>query len=257
MALYIQLQGGLGNQLFQYAAGLILKEARDVRLIKAPPAHSGRDYRKILYGALGSVDQAPAIPILQLDSFSVWKPEDYLALSNCILQGYFQYLPAIQGVLPPLREDILQMLRPHREAMRAKYGITDSSSVGFIHVRRGDYLTAPPNLHWIMDTEYYRKGLIKVAKQIRWIVLSDDVAWCREQEIFTDFSTIQIADEPDELDGLALMSLCCGGAIIANSTYSWWGAMLGAEHAGAQVVYPSKWFSRSIPQLFPNGWARL
>ena len=257
MTLYILLQGGIGNQLFQYAAGLVLQNTREVVLIKAKPVHSGRDYRKVLYGALRSVDQAPVAPILQLGSFGRWNPEDYLAVDDCIIQGFFQYLPTIEGVLPQLRNNLIDLLQPYRRAMRAKYGITDPSSMGFIHVRRGDYLTAPPNLHWIMDTEYYRMALMKIPRQLRWIVLSDDVAWCREQEIFTDFATITIADEPDELDGLALMSLCCGGAIIANSTYSWGGAMLGAETMEAPVVYPSHWFSDSRPQLFPSQWTRL
>jgi hypothetical protein len=68
---------------------------------------------------------------------------------------------------------------------------------------------------------------------------------------------IEIADEPDELNGLALMSLCRGGAIIGNSTYSWWGAMLGAEPAGAQIIYPTLWFSDAKPALFPSHWTRL
>lgn len=258
MTLYIFLQGGLGNQLFQYAAGLVLQQTREVLLIKAPPAHSGRDYRQVLYHRLGSVEWAPShVPLLQFDSFIPWKPEDYPQHRAVILQGYFQYLPAIQSVLPQLREDIGRLVQPNREAMRAKYGITDPSSVGFLHVRRGDYLTAPPNLHWIMEPQYYLQGLIRFTRKMRWMVLSDDVAWCREQDLFTGFPGIEIADESDELDGLALMSLCCGGAIIGNSTYSWWGAMLGAEPAGAQVVYPAKWFSYAVPELFPSGWIRL
>jgi hypothetical protein len=108
-----------------------------------------------------------------------------------------------------------------------------------------------------MGTEYYRRGLTKIDAKLRWIVISDDVAWCREQELFTEFPAIEIVDEPDELNGLALMSLCCGGAIIANSTFSWWGAMLGAEPAGAMVVYPSLWFSHAKPDLFPSRWTRL
>jgi hypothetical protein len=71
------------------------------------------------------------------------------------------------------------------------------------------------------------------------------------------FSGATIVDEPDELDGLALMSLCHGGAIIANSTFSWWGAMLGAYPAKATVVYPSKWLQGNKPDLFPPQWARI
>ena len=257
MTLYIQLQGGIGNQFFQYAAGLVLKESCEVRLIKGVPTHSRRDYRDILYRRLSSADAPPGIPLLELDPFNVWKPEDYVRPYDRILQGYFQYLPAIQSVLPQLREDILKTLRPHRDAMRIKYGLHDLSSVGFLHVRRGDYLTAPPNFHWIMGTEYYRNAMIKYEQKLKWILLSDDVAWCREQEFFTEFHTIEIVDEPDELYGLALMSLCHGGAIIGNSTYSWWGAMLGAEPAEATVVYPSRWLAYEKPSLFPSRWIRL
>jgi len=253
--LYIFLQGGLGNQLFQYAAALRLKERYDVRIIKAPKAHSGRDYRATMYYRVESVDESPPLYLVQLEPFGAWGPQSYY--DNLVLQGYFQFLPAIEPVLPQLRQDLLRFFAPYQLTLRPKYRITDPSSVGFIHVRRGDYLTAPPDLHWIMDTEYYRKALIKINANLRWIVISDDVAWCREQELFTNISTIEIADEPDELNGLALMSMCCGGAIIGNSTYSWWGAMLGAEPAGAQVVYPSLWFSYAKPDLFPSRWTRL
>lgn len=253
--IYIFLQGGLGNQLFQYAAALRLKGVHEVRIIKAPKAHSGRDYRATLYYRVESVEASPPVRLVQLEPFGSWGPQTYH--DNVILQGYFQYLPAIEPVLPQLRQDLLRFLAPHQGVLRAKYAITDLSSVGFIHVRRGDYLTAPPNLHWIMGTEYYRRGLTKIDAKLRWIVISDDVAWCREQELFTEFPAIEIVDEPDELNGLALMSLCCGGAIIANSTFSWWGAMLGAEPAGAMVVYPSLWFSHAKPDLFPSRWTRL
>ena len=257
MPLYIFLQGGLGNQLFQYAAALVLQDKRDILIIKAPFAHSGRDYRTSLYYRVPSFDAAPeGIPIIPLDSFSPWKPEHY-QFDNIVLQGYFQYLPAIEPVLPFLRQDLLSFLAPNRDAMRAKYGIQNLSSFAFLHVRRGDYLTAPPDLHWIMGPHYYMNALKKFKPQLRWFVISDDIEWCREQELFTEFPQIQIADEPDELDGLALISLCHGGAVLANSTYSWWGAMLGPELAASPVVYPSMWFADAKPNLFPSRWIRL
>lgn len=255
MTLYIQLQGGLGNQLFQYAAAIALGYTIQVSLIKAPIAHSGRDYRKTLYYRLLSVDESPSnVPIRPLQPFDAWKPEDWARVNDTVLQGYFQYLPAIEGVLPHLRQDLLTFLGPYREALRAKYSIQNPSSRGFIHVRRGDYLTAPPNLHWIMSPEYYMRALQNVDPKIQWYVLSDDIAWCKKQDIFTEYPMIEIVDEPDELNGLALMSLCHGGAILGNSTYSWWGAMLGAEEAAAPVVYPPKWFSYANPELFPSRW---
>jgi hypothetical protein len=257
--LYIFLQGGIGNQLFQYAAAVALQDAeREVSITKAGKAHSARDYRGIIYTRVPWVDVAPSgTPVRCLQSFPAWKIDDYKGLDNTVLQGYFQYLPAIQEVLPQVRSDLLKVLATYQDTLRVKYNITSPSSTGFIHVRRGDYLTAPPCHHWIMDTHYYRMGLTAIDTQLRWIVLSDDIAWCREQELFTKFPMIEVADEPDELSGLALMSLCHGGAIIANSTFSWWGAMLGAEPAGAKVVYPSLWSSNSKPELFPSTWIRI
>jgi hypothetical protein len=108
-----------------------------------------------------------------------------------------------------------------------------------------------------MDAPYYTEALRQAPTTLRWLVLSDDVLWCKGQKLFTESPNIQIADEPDELNGLALMSLCHGGAILGNSTYSWWGAMLGAEPAGATVIYPSRWYSAEKPVLFPGHWIRV
>ena len=258
MTIYIVLQGGLGNQLFQYAAAYQIGKTlvKDVQIIKAPPAHSGRDYRKALYHRVSSVDTRPIAPLLQLESFVAWKPEDYSRAEDLVIQGYFQYLPAIEPVIPQIRQDLVSFLAPYREEIRSKYKIENLSSVAFMHVRRGDYLTAPPNLHWIMSPLYYMRALKQFDPKLRWCVVSDDVAWCKEQE-FTEFPLIEVVDEPDELYGLALMSLCHGGAILGNSTYSWWGAMLGADVATAPVVYPSYWFAHEKPNLFPSRWIRL
>jgi hypothetical protein len=259
MTLYIFLQGGLGNQLFQYTAAYMMAKTlgTEVRIIKAPFAHSGRDYRSLLYPRVGSVEAGPpGAHVLCLESFPAWKPQDYVFAGDTILQGYFQYLPAIEPVLSVVREDLLSQLALHRDSMRVKYAMDSLSSVGFLHVRRGDYLKLA-HLHWIMHTDYYRAALKQAPSTLRWLLLSDDVEWCNEQAFFVQSPNIQIIDEPDELNGLALMSLCHGGAILGNSTYSWWGAMLGAEPAGATVIYPSRWFSAEKPTLFPSHWIRL
>jgi hypothetical protein len=170
-----------------------------------------------------------------------------------MIRGYFQYLPAIAHIIPTIRLDILEFLRVPMETLRQKYSITNPMKTGFIHVRRGDYLKAEPGFHWVQTSEYYRAALTHMRAE-RWLVISDDIQWCNQQDWLNCFD---ILDEPDELYGLAIMSLCHGGAIIANSTYSWWGAMLGSEPAGSPVVYPSKWLQNRRPQLFPPGWIRI
>jgi len=136
--------------------------------------------------------------------------------------------------------------------MREKYSIHNPTEVGFVHVRRGDYVNHPC-FYWSESHTYYATAFHH-AKPSRWLLLSDDVAWCREQPFLSD---CEIIEEPDELCGLALMSLCHGGAILANSTYSWWGAMLGSEQSGAPVVYPSKWCDQFKPDLFPERWISI
>ena len=188
-----------------------------------------------------------------LDSYISWTPKIFEGQGNINIKGYFQYLPVINSVLPALSKDITNFLTPYRTALRKKYSLIDPTHTGFIHVRRGDYL-AHPTHHWIQTEEYYARGLSHVSTVSRWLILSDDIDWCKEQPVF---STCEHVNETDELAGLAIMSLCHGGAIIANSTYSWWGAMLGPEQARAPIVYPAKWLSDAEPILFPESWIRL
>jgi len=255
ISVYIILQGGLGNQLFQYAAALVLRGALDRAVFLPPPEynkHSGRDYRSILYKRIPSVKTYEGVPVIPLDSFVPWTVEQFRFDGPIALRGYFQYLPAIESIVPTISNDLIEFITPYRDNLRVKYSLTDLRSIGFIHVRRGDYLETP--IHWIQGKDYYENALSLFSNISRWFVLSDDVDWCKTQSCFKG---CHIVNEPDELVGLAFMSLCHGGAIIANSTYSWWGAMLGANASGSSVVYPSKWLDNAKPNLFPNGWIRL
>jgi hypothetical protein len=85
----------------------------------------------------------------------------------------------------------------------------------------------------------------------RWLVFSDDPEWCKQQACFAG---AQILDEPDELLSLELMSRCKGGAVISNSSFSWWGAILANAE---RVVYPDLWSEMHKPNLFPSTWIRL
>ena len=216
--------------------------------------HSGRDYRGVLYNRIPGVDMVIVDHKYIVDAYDEWDPSHYNINASIAVEGYFQYLPTILPIIPMIRSDLINYIQTRRETLREKYRIRNLHTAGFIHVRRGDYLTAPPGYHWIQGEEYYVPALSKISSVTNWFVLSDDTAWCKLQPMF---STFEVVEEPDELDGLALMSLCHGGAIIANSTYSWWGAMLGASPAGAPVVYPSKWCQHHKPDLFPSEWIRI
>ena len=265
----IVLQGGIGNQLFQYCAGLAIAAKTGGELWLTPTQenkHSGRDYRSMLYiraKAIGIDDDhnvsASAFKE-QKGAYEAWDPSEYSNFDSIMLKGYFQYLPAIESQLRFVREDILQRLSAMRAIIRKKYEILNSKQTCFLHVRRGDYLKLDRNIFWIQDEAYYMPALQALKQRSsgpkRWFVLSDDTDWCKQQSWLT-VEPFEIVDETDELVGLMLMSMCEGGAVISNSTYSWWGAMLGCAATGAPVTYPAKWNGTEKPNLFLPNWIRI
>jgi hypothetical protein len=262
----IVLQGGVGNQLFQYCAGLALAAELGGELWLTPTQenkHSGRDYRELLYfraKAIG-IDGTPSradVEKVQMDSFEAWTPSMYRGIESISLRGYYQYLPTIASQISLVRDDVFKRLTPLRTTLRQKYRLHNPRQTCFVHVRRGDYLKMEPGTFWVQGNEYFLEAVKAIKQRIqglrRWFVISDDIAWCKEQEWISSF---EIIDEPDELHGLMVMSMCEGGAVISNSTYSWWGAMLGCGASGVPVAYPSKWISAHKPKLFLPNWIRI
>lgn len=266
-SIIIVLQGGLGNQLFQYVAGIALASHLGGELWLTPVqenAHSDKDYRETLYFRGKKMDSTngPSIaPIFsqQGSAYDAWNPDQYAGYPCIALKGFFQYLPAIESQVSLIRSDLFERLSHIRNALKQKYELNPKQTC-FIHVRRGDYLKKPAGSHWIQGESYYLLALCAMMRQLsgprRWIVVSDDIAWCKAQP-WLNISPFEIVDEPEELAGLMLMSMCEGGAIIGNSSFSWWGAMLGCASQGAPVVYPSKWYKDDRPQLFPSNWIQV
>lgn len=137
-----------------------------------------------------------------------------------------------------------------------------SNNTCFVHVRRGDYLA--PNYKAVFEgcctLDYYKRALAFMQDKepdVKYICFSDDIKWMRENlplgdnALFVDWNTG--ADSP--LD-MYLMSQC-DNAIIANSTFSYWGAYLGKKKA--TVIYPEKWWNVAggSPDLFLDDWKEM
>ena len=128
-----------------------------------------------------------------------------------------------------------------------------------LHVRRTDYVTNSAN-HPPCTLAYYEKALSHFDAHRNVIVFSDDPAWCNEQELFSG-EHFMISENDDNRVDLCLMSLC-DDFIIANSTYSWWGAWLSANK-DKKVIAPVQWFGTGYTKdhdtsdLIPNGWTRI
>lgn len=256
--IYIMPQGGIGNQLFQLSAGIAVQKELGGTLYMLPTRlnkHSGRDYRNnpCIYTRVTPAQHISRCERMysQSDSFEPWSVSSLRGHKSIALDGYFQYLPAIRDVIPMVVSDMLSALCHRMIAMCIKYRINSPADAVFLHVRRGDYVSLE-HIFGGVGEKYYVDAMKEYMSESlygkRFLVISDDPEWCRGQPWLNAY---EIVDEPDELDSLALMASCKGGAIIANSTFSWWGAHLSGTR---RVFYPSKWFSTARPHLFPAGW---
>lgn len=265
----IDMMCGLGNQLYIYSAGKMFQRTWNVPIyLKLSPGlafmHTTVDYRPILFSDFEAVEinhpmfedvvdaevQAKS-PIHRFwDPWSaqnIPKTDKYVFLQTQWYQDY----SSIEPVIPEVRRKILGIMRE-----RYPEASVDEGSA-FMHVRRGDY-TKQENTDYLLGNEYYRAALEKLNAHaaIKTInIFSDDIGWCKQQQ-WDSPKQIKYIDEPDEIKALYLMSLCNEGASISNSTYSTWGAILGASSKGSPVIYPAKWLY-GADTSFPSSWIRI
>ena len=243
--------GGLGNQLFQYAAGFLLQKINNGKLLFTSPTdnpHDTCDYRNT-FGLEKYDAEIPyyTFQFYQEDGFAHYNPTDY-KYPLVHLYGYFQNYNVLKNILPEFKKLLLYTLQSQRTIVLNKYNILPAS--GFIHIRRGDYVGTS---FILKNLDYYSEGLKKMSHIQHWFIFSDDIEWVKSQPLFQNIGTY--VDESDPLMSLAFMCEIHDGAIIANSTFSWWGAYLGV---GTQsVVYPKDWINNKTPDLFPEKWVGI
>jgi len=120
-----------------------------------------------------------------------------------------------------------------------------------IHVRRGDYIN---NAFYydLMETDYYKEAM-KLFPNEKFIVFSDDIEWCKKQEVFNDCVFFH-GTETEDMNKMA----SCKGHIIANSTFSWWGAWLCPDYPKNKVVAPNNWFAdKNERTILPDHWIKI
>lgn len=261
--------GGLGNQLFILAAAFVASETNQLPLYIAQNPltheianrhnHSKQDYNQTIFSKFGTQCQLnlPELSSLTKYGYTEFSPKGFSAWTpaeiqpGTIMNSYFQYWPALKPFEHILRQKLLEGIQPNLSKIRQQY---DTSNAVFLHVRRGDYLKYP-NFHYGQTVEdYYEPALQHIkskASPSNLYVLSDDVDWVKTQPFFAGMT---IVDLPNELDALALMASCTAGAVIANSTFSWWGAFLGAYNNRAPVTYPKRWIGEPVTCLCPEEW---
>ena len=143
-----------------------------------------------------------------------------------------------------------------KEIIETKYSDLLSVRTTAIHVRRGDYLKFPQH-HPTQTVEYFLAGVeLLKDKTDKFLVFSDDIAWCKANFKFDNI--VYIENEKDYIE-LYLQSLC-NNNITSNSSFSWWGAWLN-ENNNKVVIGPNKWFGSAInhdtSDVIPETWKKM
>lgn len=261
---YLGKMGQLGNQMFQYAS--LRGIARNRNLDFCIPYHNevftdslGNNLKIELFNpfTLTNLEQSN-IGIIQSKDPKIEEQFNFnetlfnTCPDNVSLHGYFQTEKYFKNIEEEIRQDFTfkkQILIPCKHMMS-----TVDTPIA-LHIRRGDFLINSAN-HHNLDFDYYESCLDKFDQKRNVIIFSDDTQWCKEQKIFSD-DRFLVAEDNDNYTDLCLMSLC-SDFIIANSTFSWWGAWI-SKSLDKTVYAPKKWFGvnnkhLNTSDLIPNEW---
>ena len=288
----VRLEGGLGNIMFQYSLGRHLAyknkvELRfDIESFKTNPlgdySFSLEMFNIDIRNRLATPDDIKKFKKYQRKAGKIWFlynrlmvdtskyvqrrnyhfAKDILNLKGDLyLHGWWQnekYFIDIRNILlndftlrNPIEENNKKLARE----------ISDTNAVG-IHIRRQDYVNNPKTKshHGSLTKKYYDEALIKISSKIQNITLfifSDDIDWVKKNMVFP-FKTVYVEgniETPHE--DMHLMSLC-KHHIVANSSFSWWGAWLSAN-VNKIVVAPKKWTNnpKDTNEQVPSSWIKI
>ena len=256
----IKIYGGLGNQMFQYALGLAMEKAGTKVQYETSwfnhPQTPPRPYSLDKYGIAIETGSFLFQSTIHENGFI----PDLLKRNNINLFGYWQYLSYYETVWNQVRK-IFQVSEQYytKKYLGLKERIIKNNSLS-VHVRRGDYVTIPG--HVVLPFLYYLEALELMPDAEEIFVFSDDIPWCKEKFKKSYFDIPITFVDVEEYLALDLMRLC-KHKIIANSTYSWWAAML-SDNIFQKVIAPKIWRENPMEQVkmedgsfIPNEWIRI
>ncbi len=256
MVKIVVFKGGIGNQLFQYCLidylerkgyqvyyrdetfghnGLEIHKYFDVKLRRLP-RFGDYIYRMVrgnfpkIFKHLSTLDDVYDENKVRFDGY--WQDRKYIYEDIKIT---FKDLP-----LNTKNKDVLKLI--------------ESTNSVSIHIRRGDYLKYPEIYGGICTPEYYNRAIYLIREKLNnpsFFIFSDDIAWCMDNMEIPNAEYIDWNVGDDNIYDMFLMSRCKAN-IIANSTFSFWGAIIADNDI---VIYPQKWFAnKKSPDLFKKNW---
>lgn len=285
--------GGLGNQMFQYAAGRALSIrnnttlALDVSGFKSYKLHQGFEFPRLFnqhYAIATSADvfkmltwQSPALVrrFLARKPFASLSHKKFVAEPHyhywagitavprdCYLTGYWQSEKYFSDVATQIREDFsfVTPFEGKNATLAEKISAVNAVS---LHIRRGDYVSNPQATatHGLCSLHYYHDAIRYIAERVEkpeFFVFSDDIAWVRENlKIEFPHHYVDHNSGVQSYNDMRLMSLCQHN-VIANSSFSWWGAWLNSSPTKL-VIAPKKWFATNVDtsDLYPSSWSTM
>jgi len=285
--------GGLGNQMFQYAAGIALALeknttlALDVSGFENYKLHQGFELQRVFNNVFEIASKADIQRLLgwqsslRVQRIVSRKPFSLLRNKNFIVEPHFQYWPGINcltgdcylsgywqsekyfsEVADQVRKSFtFQIPLENYNAEIAKQ-INQVSSVS-LHVRRGDYANNPKttSTHGLCSLDYYKSSISYLTERVQqpeFFIFSDDIEWVKNNlRIDYPHQYVEHNFGSESYNDMLLMSMC-QHHIIANSSFSWWGAWLN-PNMDKIVVAPKYWFANQtdVQDLLPTGWKKL
>lgn len=297
MRIVVKQVSGLGNQLFQYAAGRYYAErySADLRMVfeSGSAAVSHGTYPRPLLLSHFSLT-APLEPMTQIDRVILSNRPGVKAISSSLkrmlgievyipafahrysfvpslpltpatktvyMLGYWQSYRMVDEVADSLRREFMFSQPAEGKNLDAMRQIQATPDAVSLHIRRGDYtLAAEGNI--ALPMSYYRRAMAHVEERLArptYFVFSDDIPFARQnlpggaRTVFVEHN-----DDYSSHEDLRLMS-SCRHHIIANSSFSWWGAWLN-DWPDKQVIAPRHWHLTTDsfhPELLPPSWTLL
>ncbi len=284
-----QLMGGLGNQMFQYAAARALSLKRDIpfkidfddpykfvkrklnlfpfslevqraswsELQKCKPK---RRVEKRLWLLAG---KDPLCKLVREKADYMYDPGFFSCPDGAYLSGFWQTEKYFSDIEDTIRSDF--KFREPAAGVNKEWldRISNSTSVS-VHIRRGDVISVPKTnrIFGVMTPEYYQaaiSNMINAYKDCVFFFFSDDIEWVKANiKTIHPCFYVDANDDEHNYEDLRLMS-SCKHHIIANSSFSWWGAWLNADQH-KKVIAPARWMStKSIAETdhIPASWTLL
>jgi len=287
-----QIIGGLGNQMFQYAAARSVALQKNVqmkldisgfikyklynfelqRVFNCPVEISNSSEVKSILGwssppIIRRIISSPYLSSFQPKNFilephfNYWKDLENIP-SNAYLMGYWQSEKYFSQFASQIKRDFSFKEPLQNKNLYLKQQIEGLNAVS-LHIRRGDYVsnTQATAVHGLCSIEYYLSAIRYIAERVEkptFFIFSDDILWVKKY-LKIDFPHIYIENNTNynSYNDMRLMSLCDHN-IIANSSFSWWGAWLNSNE-NKIVVAPFHWFAKKtdVSDLLPSSWIKL